>query len=75
MLTGEQHFFVCYLVIRRGFMGVYKAIPRLRMGDMKLTNTLCVAKLRKLLLRNRQVLLFFKFPSLSSSAVTINSFP
>lgn len=49
MLTDEQHFLVCYLVIRRGFMGVYKAIPRLHMGDMKLTNTLCVARLGKLL--------------------------
>lgn len=24
LLTGEQHFFVCYLVIRRGFMGFTK---------------------------------------------------
>lgn len=28
LLTDDKHFLVCYLVIRRGFVGVYKAISR-----------------------------------------------
>lgn len=76
LLPVEQQLLICYLVISRGFVGVYKAIPRPHIQDLKFTNIFYNATLKAAALKqNSDLALGFVFSPFSSSSVTIISFP